>query len=111
MTTEQFVYWLNGYLEISKTTQMGPDEIAEVRKHLALVLTKKTAPASTGTLTWPGNTLTIPAFPDNTLYCSTANSGTSSTALTTDTKASIPVLPKGIKPETLVCATDTKGKF
>jgi hypothetical protein len=111
MTTEQFVYWLNGYLEISKATQMGPDEIAEVRKHLALVLTKKTAPASTGTLTWPGNSLTIPSYPDTTLYCSTNTTNGSTLATTADTKASIPTLPKGIKLETLVCATDTKGKF
>jgi hypothetical protein len=37
-----FVYWLNGFLELSGVTSMDPEQLAVVREHLALVLRKKT---------------------------------------------------------------------
>ena len=42
MTPENFVYWLQGYLELSGTKEFTPAQVMIVKEHLALVLNKKT---------------------------------------------------------------------
>lgn len=44
MSAEQFVYWLNGYLELSGAQEMSAAQVKSVREHLALVLHKVTPP-------------------------------------------------------------------
>jgi hypothetical protein len=42
MNERDFVYWLNGFLELSGSPVMDAEQLAVVREHLALVLRKKT---------------------------------------------------------------------
>lgn len=42
MTPENFVYWLNGYLEIENPEFITKDKIQEIRNHVNLVLKKET---------------------------------------------------------------------
>ena len=44
MNAEQFVYWLNGYLELSGAQELNAAQVKSVREHLALVLHKVTPP-------------------------------------------------------------------
>ena len=44
MNAEQFVYWLNGYLELSGAQELSAAQVKSVREHLALVLHKVTPP-------------------------------------------------------------------
>lgn len=52
MTTEQFTYWLQGFLELSENKTMNERQLKIVKDHIALVLKKETptepeaAPAS-----------------------------------------------------------------
>lgn len=43
MTQEQFIYWLQGFLEISNAQTLNETQIQIIRDHLALVLTKQTS--------------------------------------------------------------------
>ena len=42
MTAEQFVYWLQGYMEIANPSSLGVGETRIVKDHLDLVFNKKT---------------------------------------------------------------------
>lgn len=42
MTPEQFVYWLQGYIEISNPVAINPTEVLIIKEHLQLVFDKKT---------------------------------------------------------------------
>jgi len=42
MTPEQFTYWLQGFFELSETTQFSPKQVQMVKDHLNLVFVKKT---------------------------------------------------------------------
>jgi len=42
MTPEQFCYWLQGHLEISKTKTLTGKQVEEIKNHLALVFKKVT---------------------------------------------------------------------
>lgn len=42
MNERDFVYWLNGFLELSGAAAMDEEQVRVVREHLALVLRKKT---------------------------------------------------------------------
>jgi hypothetical protein len=44
MEAISFVYWLQGYLELSNVTELDTDELAIVKEHIALVLKKVTPP-------------------------------------------------------------------
>lgn len=44
MNADQFVYWLNGYLELSGAQELNASQVRCVREHLALVLKKITPP-------------------------------------------------------------------
>lgn len=43
MTPEQFIYWLQGFLEVSQARTIDATGVDQIRKHLALVLTNVTA--------------------------------------------------------------------
>lgn len=49
MNAEQFVYWLNGYLELSGAQELSAAQVKSVREHLAFVLHKVTPPGPAGT--------------------------------------------------------------
>ena len=51
MNAEQFVYWLNGYLELSGAQELSAAQVKSVREHLALVLHKVTPPVPAPTTT------------------------------------------------------------
>lgn len=42
MTERDFIYWLNGFLELSKTKQLDEDQIDLIKAHIKLVLFKVT---------------------------------------------------------------------
>ena len=42
MTAEQFVYWLQGYMEIANPSSLGVGETRIIKDHLDLVFNKKT---------------------------------------------------------------------
>jgi hypothetical protein len=42
MNERDFVYWLNGYLELTGETSLSPAQVQIVKDHLNLVLDKKT---------------------------------------------------------------------
>lgn len=42
MTPENFVYWLQGYLELTANPYLNVQQVAIIQEHISLVLTKKT---------------------------------------------------------------------
>lgn len=42
MTERDFVYWLNGYLELSTVETLNEEQVKCIKDHLKLVLKKKT---------------------------------------------------------------------
>lgn len=42
MTPENFVYWLQGYLELCEPVVITNREVESIKQHIALVLEKKT---------------------------------------------------------------------
>jgi hypothetical protein len=42
MTERDFVYWLNGFLELSDTKDLNEKQVKTIKEHLSLVLTKVT---------------------------------------------------------------------
>lgn len=48
MTAEQFVYWLQGFMEINEPESIGKTETRIIKDHLALVFKKET-PTRVGT--------------------------------------------------------------
>ena len=42
MTQEQFIYWLQGFMEINNPDRIGPMETQIIKDHLALVFKKET---------------------------------------------------------------------
>ena len=66
MTSEQLVYWLNGFFELSGATTLNEQQVQVIKEHLALVLTKVT-PSTVGSGTPPQQTrgpYTFPVYPD-----------------------------------------------
>jgi GH43 family beta-xylosidase len=42
MTPEQFIFWLNGYLEIENPKEINEKQVQIIKDHIALVLKKET---------------------------------------------------------------------
>jgi hypothetical protein len=42
MTPENFVYWLQGFFELSEEKTLSPLQVQAIKDHLALVLNKQT---------------------------------------------------------------------
>ena len=47
MTPENFVYWLQGYLELSNVSELSKEQTQIIRDHIKLVFDKKTPTRST----------------------------------------------------------------
>lgn len=47
MTERDFIYWLNGFLELSKVESLNKEQLDEIKKHISLVITKVDIPAPT----------------------------------------------------------------
>jgi hypothetical protein len=79
MTAEQFVYWLQGFMEINDPDTISKSETRVIKDHLALVFKKET-PNRNGTITVPNTPYVGKPDPEwlhkNTVYCST-DTGTS----------------------------------
>jgi hypothetical protein len=48
MTPENFVYWLQGYLEVSEAKEISPEQLQVIKDHIKLVMEKKTPERSVG---------------------------------------------------------------
>lgn len=46
MTHTEFVYWLNGFMELAEPTTLSPRQTQVIKDHLALTLPKVTPPRS-----------------------------------------------------------------
>lgn len=69
MTPEQFVYWLQGFLELSSASRMEEYQIKMIRDHLATVFHKVTPVVDT-TRPWaPGD------FGGDPTYCKSRQQG------------------------------------
>jgi hypothetical protein len=73
MTTEQFTYWLQGFMEVANPTTLDGRQIQVIKDHLALVLNKQTPDRNIPTWTpeWPvmpGTTAPVGpyVYPDTT---------------------------------------------
>jgi hypothetical protein len=42
MTAEQFIYWIQGFFELSGATALNEEQVKVIKEHIALVLEKKT---------------------------------------------------------------------
>ena len=61
-----FIYWLQGFFELSGATSLNEEQVKVIKEHIALVLHKVT-PSSVGTDTPPQQTrgpYTFPIYPD-----------------------------------------------
>ena len=74
MTAEQFVYWLQGFMEINDPDRISPIETKIIKDHLALVFKKETPVRTISIPNTPQPYITAP-YPEwlrkNTVYCST----------------------------------------
>jgi len=58
MTPENFVYWLNGLLEIGEVKELNEKQVQIIKDHIKLVLKKET-PSYTATTTQAGSSQVI----------------------------------------------------
>lgn len=52
MTPENFVYWLNGFLEIANPSKLDNKQVQEIKNHIALVLKKQTVDLNCGLISY-----------------------------------------------------------
>jgi hypothetical protein len=96
MTPEQFIYWLQGFLEIADPKKLDKKQIEIIKDHMSLVLTKQTPNRGSTQLQPPylpqvdipyihqpsivcetqDPTLTTYPDPSNTLFCNTQDPNT-----------------------------------
>lgn len=48
MTSRDFCYWLQGFLEVAKPTTLTRKQVDEIKKHLALVFIHEIDPSAGG---------------------------------------------------------------
>ena len=66
MNEHDFVFWLNGFFELSGATSLNEEQVKVIKEHIALVLHKVT-PSTVGTDTppqQPRGPYTFPVYPD-----------------------------------------------
>lgn len=56
MTTEQFCYWVQGFLEIQDPKNITEEQVKIIKDHLNLVFTKLTPPYKITKITFPETT-------------------------------------------------------
>ena len=42
MNSEHFIYWLQGFFELSETATLNEEQVKVIKEHISLVLEKKT---------------------------------------------------------------------
>jgi hypothetical protein len=98
MSPENFVYWLNGFFEISGNKTLTEEQVQVLKDHLKLVLTKKTPDigiANPGL----GNGIVInPLYRTPEIICTSSNTATSKVGLT---------LNEGVAPLTFTSTATT----
>jgi hypothetical protein len=57
MNSEHFIYWLQGFFELSGTATLNEEQVKVIKEHIALVLEKKT----------PSSVSSFPKHPNK--YC------------------------------------------
>jgi len=91
MTPENFVYWLNGFFEISGSKNLTEEQVQVLKDHLKLVLTKKT----------PNITITQSPFVD-VIPCTNPNIDLSKGPVcSTDTTTGVLTIDGGVAPLTV----------
>lgn len=45
MNERDFLYWLQGYLELTDSDTLSAEQVAMIKRHIALVFVNKTTPA------------------------------------------------------------------
>ena len=43
MTTDNFCYWLQGFFELTDSSELTPEQVEMIKEHLSLTMTKKTS--------------------------------------------------------------------
>jgi hypothetical protein len=90
MNAEQFVYWLNGYLELSGAQELNAAQVKSVREHLALVLHKVTPPLENPKPTYFGGGVKCEVCQN---WCSNEGGVCNRCKLSTTTSGAPPVIP------------------
>lgn len=72
MSPRDFVYWLNGYLELSGSNTLTEAQVQTIKTHLALVFTQVTPVIDPLYPNYPGTGEPFPQFPGVT-YCQSKN--------------------------------------
>jgi hypothetical protein len=71
MTERDFVYWLQGYLEVSGAKEISPEQVQIIKDHIGLVLKKVTPQYKISTTPaigpYLGGGVTLPQCPNNGL--------------------------------------------
>jgi len=70
MTEREFIYWLQGFLEISNPNSITTEQLTIIKNHLKLVMTKvtpETIPYNPNIITRPDN----PFYP--TIFCTSGS--------------------------------------
>lgn len=71
MNSEQFIFWLQGYLELANPSSLDEKQIQIIKDHIALVLTKVTPDRNPIVTTTPIINPLQETFPKYTIECST----------------------------------------
>jgi hypothetical protein len=60
MTTEQFTYWLQGFMEVANPTTLDEVQVQQIKDHLNLVFDKQTPSITISTPNWQEPHRTVP---------------------------------------------------
>lgn len=66
----QFVYWLQGFMELADVKKLNEKQVQVLKDHIALVLTKKTPERILNDVRWvdPKTTCSAPYIPDTVKF-------------------------------------------
>lgn len=71
MTPENFCYWLQGFFEISGTTELTKEQVVMIEEHLQLIFNKQTKKSVKDLVVAPEDLKPMPfvKHPHETRYC------------------------------------------